>query len=174
MSGLSSVSRELQTLIRKTMASHDVCLPVLALLSQYRQKQPRRRKNSIAGTSAYAGMPESKQGWHVCALIIRSKDQPQLVTCTEASCAGYKWHPICELFSNRHRIEIPARQHRSAEFTRGLIHLPQASAEISRRHINGLLVFVQILYDGDESRIRRGASGVQLQFDGTDQVHVMS
>ena len=84
-------------------------MPILTRISQYRQKQPRRRKNGIEGTCAYAGVPESEQGWYVCALVIRSEDQPEFVTCMEASSVGHKWNPTSQLFCNRQRLESPAR-----------------------------------------------------------------
>jgi hypothetical protein len=144
-----------------------------SVLSDYGQKQPRRRKNRIEGAGAYAGVSEFKRGWSVCVLIVRSETQPEFVTCPRASGVGYERNPVVHFFSNWHSFESPARHDRGTGLGRGFVHCPQARPEISRRDIDGIVDFVHFLQDGNEGCVRRGASGVQLQFDGTGQIQVM-
>jgi hypothetical protein len=57
----------------RSVSPADILLLDVIPLDQYRKKQPRRRKNSVQGTGAYAGMSEFKQSWVFFVLVVCSE-----------------------------------------------------------------------------------------------------
>jgi hypothetical protein len=98
---------------------------------------------------------EFKGSWFVCVLIVRSEIQAQFVAGTEAARIGHKRNPVAHFLPNGHSLENPAWQERGTRLAGGLIDCPQARPEVSRCDIDGVRVFVHILQDGDECRVRR-------------------
>src|SRR6201988_1752117 len=118
-------------------------------------------------------MSEFKRSWSVCVLIVRSEIQTKFVASTEAARIGHKRNPVAHSLPNRHSFENPAWQERGARLAGGFIDCPQARPEVSGCDIGGVPVFVYILQDGDKCRVRRGAGGVELQFDWACQIQIM-
>jgi hypothetical protein len=106
---------------------------------------PAKATASVEGTGAYAGVSESKQGWSVWILVVRSENQPEFVTFTEAPGIGYERNPVAQPLANRQSFESPPQQDWGTGLVRGFVHFSQASAEIPRCDIDGFLVFVHIL-----------------------------
>jgi hypothetical protein len=61
-----------------------------------------------------------------------------------------------------HRLEAETRKYGCARFARRFIYTAQSSAKIACGDIDGILIFVDILQDGDKGCVRRGAGNVQL------------
>jgi hypothetical protein len=145
----------------------------LGCRQQHRKQQSRRRHDHVQRARAYACMPEHQKSRLVLALIVRGEVEPDLVTGLEAPGVRYQRNPVAYRLADWNRCKGPAIKHRHPGLACHDIDLSQSRTQVAGGHINGLIALADVLKNRDEGGVRRGAGGVKLQLDGSDDIEVL-